>query len=59
METDPDFNNEENLPPAKPSGLEIVVIIVFLLFVASGTYEFGVWLIKDGGKSLQKIEQTP
>jgi len=59
METDPDFNNEENPPPAKPSGLELVVIIVFLLFVAWGTYEFGVWLIKDGSKTPQRTGQFP
>jgi hypothetical protein len=59
METDPDFNNEENPPPAKPSGLELVVIIVFLLFVTWGTYEFGVWLIKDGSKRLQGTGEFP
>lgn len=60
METDPDFyNNEEKPPPAKPSGLELVVIIIFLLFVAWGAYEFGVWLIKDGGKTPQETEQFP
>ena len=56
METDPDFNNEENPPPKKPSGLELVLIIILLLFIASGTYEFGVWLIKDGSKIQQKID---
>jgi hypothetical protein len=59
METDPDFNNEENPPPAKPSGLELVVIIVFLLFVTWGTYEFGVWLIKDGSKTTQVTGKSP
>lgn len=59
METDPDFHNESNPPPAKPSGLELVVIIVFLLFVAWGTYEFGIWLIKDGSKTPQETEQFP
>jgi hypothetical protein len=57
METDPDFHNEEKPSAAKPSGLELVVIIVFLLFVAWGTYEFGVWLIKDGSKTLPNTEQ--
>ena len=57
METDPDFHNEEKPSPAKPGGLELVVIIVFLLFVAWGTYEFGVWLIKDGSKTLPNTEQ--
>ena len=59
METDPDFNNEENPPPAKPSGLELVVIIIFLLFFTWGTYEFGVWLIKDGSKTPQGTGQFP
>jgi hypothetical protein len=59
MEIDPEFHNEENPPPAKPSGLELVVIIVFLLFVAWGTYEFGIWLIKDGSKTRQGIGQFP
>ena len=59
METDTDFNNKENPPPKKPSGLELVLIIISLLFIASGTYEFGVWLIKDGSKIPQKIEQSP
>ena len=59
METDPNFDNEEPPPPAKPGGLELVTIIVFLLLVAWGTYEFGVWLIKDGSKPTQKKEQFP
>jgi hypothetical protein len=59
METDPNFNNEENPLPKKPSGLELVLIFILLLFIASGTYEFGVWLIKDGSKIPQKMEQSP
>jgi hypothetical protein len=59
METDPNFNNEENPPPKKPSGLELVLIIILLFFIALGTYEFGIWLIKDGSKIPQKIEQFP
>jgi hypothetical protein len=59
METGPDFDNEEPPPPAKPGGLELVTIIVFLLFVAWGTYEFGVWLIKDGSKTPQETKQLP
>jgi hypothetical protein len=57
METDSDFHNEEPPPPAKPSWLELLVIIIFLLFVARGTYEFAVWLIKDGSKTPQEMEQ--
>jgi hypothetical protein len=56
---DPDFHNEEKPSPAKLGGLELVVTIVFLLFVAWGTYEFCIWLIKDGSKPLQKTEQFP
>jgi hypothetical protein len=59
MKTDPDFQDEEKSPPEKPNGLELVAIITFLLFVAWGTYEFGVWLIKHGSKSLQETEQFP
>ena len=58
METDPDFHNEEKPSPAKPGGLELVVIIVFLLFVAWGAYEFAVWLVKDGSKPLHNTEQS-
>jgi hypothetical protein len=56
METDPDLH-EEKPAPAKPSGLELVVIFIFLLFVAWGTYEFGIWLIKDGSKTPQERER--
>ena len=59
METDPDFQDEEKSPPAKPGGLELVAIIILLLFVARGTYEFGVWLIKDGSKTPQETKQFP
>jgi hypothetical protein len=59
METDSDLHNEETSPPSKPSGLELFVIIVFLLFVAWGSYEFGVWLIKDGSKTPQRTGQFP
>ena len=59
METEPDFQDEEKSAPAKPGGLELVVIIIFLLFVARGTYEFGVWLIKDGSKAPKQTEQFP
>ena len=59
METDPDFNNEENPPPKKPSGLELVLIIILLLFIASGTYKFGFWLFKYASEISQKTEQFP
>ena len=60
METDPDFQNEEKFPPSKsPGGLELVTIIIFLFFIAWATYEFGVWLIKDGSKPPHETEQSP
>jgi hypothetical protein len=59
METDPDFNNEENPPPKKPSGLELVLIIILFVFSVSGIYKFGIWLIKYVRKIPQKIEQYP
>ncbi len=49
--------HEEKASPAKPSRLEMILIIVFLMFVAWGTYEFGIWVITDGGKTLQEKEQ--
>ena len=55
--TDPQPHEEEKVSPAKPSGLEMILIIVFLMFVAWGTYEFGIWVITDGGKTLQEKEQ--
>ena len=57
MATDPEPHEEETVSPAKPSGLERLLIIVFLMFVAWGTYEFGVWIIKDGGKTPQEKAQ--
>ncbi len=56
MATDPQ-PHEEKASPAKPSRLEMILIIVFLMFVAWGTYEFGIWVITDGGKTLQEKEQ--
>ncbi|MDC1152416.1 hypothetical protein OAT06_00240 [Nitrospinaceae bacterium] len=57
MATDPEPHEEEKVSPAKPSGLEMILIIVFLMFVAWGTYEFGIWVIKDGGKIQQEKER--
>ena len=58
MVTGPHPHEEEKGYPAKPSGLEMILIIVFLMFVAWGTYEFGIWVIKDGGKTPQEKEQN-
>ena len=58
MATDPQSQREEKASPAKPSGLEMILIIVFLMFVAWGTYEFGIWIIKDGGQMPQEKEQS-
>ena len=54
MATDPESHEEEKVSPAKPSSLEMILISVFLMFVAWGTYEFGIWVIKDGGKMPQE-----
>jgi len=54
--TDPQ-PHKEKASPAKPSRLEMILIIVFLMFVAWGTYEFGIWVIKDAGKTPQEKEQ--
>jgi len=53
---DPDTHNEEKVTPAKPSGMELILIILFLVLVAWGTYKFGIWIVKDGGKATQDIE---
>ena len=58
MATDPQPHKEEKASPAKPNGLEMILIIVFLMFVAWGTYEFGIWIIKDWGKMPQEKEQS-
>ena len=50
MAIDPQPQEEEKASTVQPSGLEMILIIVFLMFVAWGTYEFGIWIIKDGGK---------
>ena len=50
--------HEEKASSAKPSGLEMILIIVVLMFVAWGAYEFGIWVIKDGGKIPQEKEQS-
>ena len=52
---DPDTHNEEKAPPAKPGGVELILIILFLVFVAWGTYKFGIWIVKDGGEAPQEI----
>jgi len=57
MTPDHEPQNEEKGPPPKPGGLETIIIFVFLLFVAWGTYEFGIWIIKDGGKPPQETER--
>ena len=48
MIPDPEAPEEEKPSPAKPGRLELLLIIVFLLFVAWGTYEFGIYLIGQG-----------
>jgi len=58
MAADPQPHKEEKASLAKPNGLEMILIIVFLMFVAWGVYEFGIWVIKDGGKIPQEKEQS-
>ena len=53
---DPDTNNEEKATPAKPGGMELILIVLFLMFVAWGTYKFGIWIVKDGGEPTQEME---
>ena len=53
---DPDTHNEEKPTPAKPGGMELILIILFLMFVAWGTYKFGIWIVKDGGEATQEME---
>ena len=58
MAIDPQPHEEEKASTVKPSGLEMILIIVFLMFVAWGTYEFGIWIIKDGSKMPQEKQQS-
>ena len=58
MATEPQPHEEEKVSTTKPTGLEMILIIVFLMFVAWGTYEFGIWNIKDGGKMPQEKERS-
>ena len=57
MVTDLEPDDEKKVSLAKPSSLEMILIILFLMFVAWGTYEFGIWVIRDGGKMPQEKEQ--
>ena len=52
---DPDTHNEEKATPEKPGGMELILIILFLVFVAWGIYKFGIWIVKDGGKGTQEM----
>ncbi|MEK9627752.1 MAG: hypothetical protein VW455_01890 [Nitrospinota bacterium] len=56
MSIHPEPSEEKEKPPAKPGGLELILIVVFLLFVAWGSYEFGIWIVKDASKASQEIE---
>lgn len=53
---DPDNNETKHIP--KPSGTELVLIILFLSLIAWGTFKFGIWIVKDGGKTKHSME-TP
>ena len=52
----PDIHNEEKPTPTKPGGMELILIILFLVFVAWGTYKFGIWIVKDGAEVTQEME---
>ena len=52
----PDTHNEEKATPAKPGGMELILIILFLVFVAWGTYKFGIWIVKDGAEVTLEME---
>ena len=58
MAIDPQPHEEEKASTVKTSGLEMILIIIFLMFVAWGTYEFGIWIIKDGSKMPQEKQQS-
>ena len=53
---DHDTHNEEKTTPTKPGGMELILIILFLAFVAWGTYKFGIWIVKDGAEVTQEME---
>ena len=53
---DSDTHNEEKATPEKPGGMELILIILFLAFVAWGTYKFGIWIVEDGGKATQEMK---
>jgi len=46
MVTDNDPQQETKSPPAKPGRLELILIYVFLLFVAWGAYKFSIWMVQ-------------
>ncbi len=48
MILDPEAHEEKKVSVAKPGRLELLLIVVFLLLVAWGTYEFGIYMIKQG-----------
>ena len=52
----PDTHNEEKATPAKPGGMELILIILFLVFVTWGTYKFGIWIVKDGAEVTLEME---
>ena len=53
---DPDNNEIKPIP--KPSTIELILIILFLVLIAWGTFKFGIWIVQDGGKATQSME-TP
>ena len=51
---DPDNNEIKPIP--KPSAIELILIILFLVLIAWGTFKFGIWIVQDGGKATKSIE---
>ena len=48
MIPNPEAYEEKKVSTAKPGRLELLLTIAFLLLVAWGTYEFGIYLINQG-----------
>lgn len=53
-----DPENNEIKPIPKPSGMELILTILFFALIAWGTFKFGIWIVQDGGKATKSM-QTP
>ena len=52
----PDIHDDQKATPAKLGRMELILIILFLAFVAWGTYKFGIWIVKDGAEVTLEME---